>query len=190
MNGEVALDTLNIHFAIPLVNKGGIGLPLSLAMAYNSSGWGTGLVGGVGTQWLPGNFWTMPAVDSSSFAGTLLGSTVECNGIQPYVYRTSWWGYRDPDGNLHSFPTGGGLIPNTTPGLDLCPVTTNPEAGTFPDGSGLTMSVYTSGGGGYVTTPGGIVYSPSFNTIADPKGNKLSLSSGVITDTLGVRKLL
>jgi RHS repeat-associated protein len=195
-NGEVSLDTLNIHLELPLVRKPGIGLPLNLSTSYNSNEWSTVLVGGVGVQWVPDvngslNFWNMPAVDSSSFAGAILSSgSIECTGnpAPPYVYRLSYSGYRDAQGNVHSFP--GPVIPNTTPNLDLCPVTANPVVTTLNDGSGLTTYIYyNNSAANYVDTKGRVVYSPYYNTITDPNGNRLSLSGGVITDTFGVQEV-
>lgn len=113
MNGEVALDTLNIHLEIPLVNKAGIGLPVSLKMTYNSNFWNWTLVGGVGTQWVPPTtFWRMPASSSDTFVGQLLSAgAFQCQDVKPYVYRLSYWGYMDPGGNVHAFHST--VVPNT-----------------------------------------------------------------------------
>jgi RHS repeat-associated protein len=183
MNGEVALDTLDINLNIPLLTKPGIGLPLSLVMSYNSNVWQGP------AQWEPSGdlFWAYPLNQFGSLGGYFEEESVQCNVVKPYVYKTGYTAYVDPTGSVHAFASA--LVPNSTSGLALCPVATSISY-QLPDGSGITVNLSTSGTFGSVVMPSGMSY--NFNswsaspTVADANGNTISVSGGVITDTLGV----
>src|SRR5271163_2348484 len=101
VNGEITLDTLNIHIDIPIMHKAGIGLPLSFGLHYNSNLWGI-----TNRVWAPA-----PAINVAtsnmglafsnlvSLYGHLVGATFGC-GSSLYP---SFSGYVDPAGNYHGY---------------------------------------------------------------------------------------
>jgi len=190
-NGEVALDTLNIHLNIPIVNKPGIGMPLSLAMSYNSNSWGVSA-----GYWTPNpepnpagltyDFWNVPSAVASSLMGELTYGEFNCGLSGENIDLRTITGYVDSSGSLHSIsiPT-----PLTTVQVGNCPVNTSLTQ-TFQDGSGLTIYLNVDATLDTVTTRSGNVYTVNAaSTITDPNGNTISLSDSVYTDTLGIQEV-
>ena len=185
-NGEVALDTLNIHLTFPVVHKGGIGLPLSIQLAYDSNSWSWTYVGGVGNQWVPLTTsltccgWNFPGLSPSLPIGGLLTSqSYQCTVTGKIVYGTVYNNYIDASGSVHAVNLGPVISPPTT----LCPLSSASEV--LTDGSGLTVSVNAAGGS--VITPSGV--SLKGYSIVDVNGNTISSSGGVITDTIGIQEV-
>jgi hypothetical protein len=192
-NGEVSLDTLNIHIDIPIVNKAGVGMPFSFGLHYNSNVWGIN-----GSTWGPAlstspttaNGWGNPGLQGSYTFGSLpVVAQTECDGDWKYTYEY----YMDGSGNMHFFtPVSVSPISN-----GLCPGPT--ATATLTDGSGLIVNLSDVGGttGGTVVLPNGTVITPatfsSTNSSAvDIHGNTIAdvnTTNGVVTDTVGVAEL-
>ena len=186
-SGEVALDNLNIHLDIPLVSKDGIGLPTKLAMHYNSNSWvgfngsQVALAGASNGNAVAGGFWY---IDGLYGLGGRFQPIVEniCNGLAPQILYPT---YTDGTGTVHSFTVP--VMPMAT-SYGNCPPD-NPITVSLPDGSGLVATIYEGGYGSVVDTSGVVsnITGTSNNSINDPNNNTLSISGGVLTDTLGVR---
>jgi RHS repeat-associated protein len=187
---------LNVHFAIPVVQKAGRGLPFNYVLSYDSSVWVP--TGSSGSQtWAPvgpnSNFspitWGWRGITEAYFGTygythTTPGCTVGGTHYSYDVY--SNFAYHDAAGTVHSFNI------TTTKGSSQCGVTAV-SSGTAmaTDGSGLTMSV-----SNYTTA---VVYAPSgqiikaedrSGTLQDPSltdsnGNIVSYANVTFTDTLG-----
>ncbi len=195
-DGDVSLDTLNVHITIPIVQKSGIGLPLNLALNYNSNIWRYFLLPGAPHQiWAVGNTvetgWTVPQNDIGGYFIAYPSScTVYSN--PPVVYQGGliYGAYVDPSGSAHK------IIDTNIYGTG---------AQCFKDGVGTYQE--TDGSGFYLTygitstptavDPSGTVFYPSttgFTTTAkvvDVNGNTISYnpSTGIITDTFGVSEV-
>ncbi len=189
-NGEVSLDTLNIHLDIPLVNKTGVGMPLSFGLHYNSNVWGIdGSTWGSAAETPTANGWGSPGLQGSFIYGSLpVVSQVTCpNGPWEYTFEY----YIDGSGNMHFFQPLK-VTPNYACG-------NGSATAALTDGSGLVVNVYAVGGtvGGTVTLPNGTVITPlSFDNTSssavDVNGNTITdvnTTNSVVTDTLGVAEL-
>jgi hypothetical protein len=159
---------LNVHFAIPVVQKGGRGLPFNYLLSYDSSIWVP--VGASGNQtWTPipqtacgATYWGW-GEPKQAFWGYYTYSTTSTLcvvGLNAYYYNVySNFAYYDAAGTSHGFNI------TTTAGCTQCnisPVTSGTATAT--DGSGLTMSVsnYTdaTAGGACVLAPCVGMYAP------------------------------
>lgn len=100
-NGEVSLDTLNIHLDIPVVSKSGVGLPFSFGLHFNNNIWL--LSSGAWSYNTHSNFWVGDGWYPTNTYGIegffVSGPLITCNGIQWSNYA----GYQDSSGNIHSF---------------------------------------------------------------------------------------
>jgi RHS repeat-associated protein len=178
----VNVGNLNVHFAIPVLNKAGRGIPFSYDLSYDSSIWTTVTVSGV-TSWQPVFNWGW----QSSFAShsgyiTFRQSSGQCHDHTPFGLITNF-AYRDPWGIDHTFP-------GTWRSGSSCTTPFSPFPISSTDGSGLTMIDQRT-----ITTRGGTVLLPPVNppngtsgastTITDANGNQItSNSTGAFTDTL------
>ncbi len=191
---------LNVHFAIPIIDKAGRGLPFDYAVSYDNSIWYPS-----GSAWVPvANLgWT-----GTSQVGTGYGTYSLTQGqcvidAHPYYYNVlSSWYYYDTQGTSHSFTGLSVSNGNTTP----CPSYSYPPSSasaTVYDGSGWQIHVEASAQG-YpsnvtVWSRSGVAYipplasgSPSSGTytLTDPNGNVITFSApGTYTDTLGTTVL-
>jgi len=173
---------LNVHFAIPVVEKAGRGLRFDYLLSYDSSVWTP--TGSSGAQ-----TWTPAGQQASSIAGTwgwrgfyeayagyntYTSTNRFCVIGGTYYYWTVYsnFTYHDSTGTSHSFNITTNLA-STQCGIS--PVTSGTAIAT--DGSGLTMSVtnYTSA----------VVYTRSGDTIQPPVS--VSLPSSSHTDSNGNR---
>ena len=194
---------LNVHFAIPIVNKAGRGMPFTYTLTYDSSIWSP--VNSTGSAvWTPvGQTATMPTnwgwrgiTEGQAGYISYRGVSVRCGyGVGQYTYYTlyGYWTYHDAWGTPHMFNIA------TTPGSALCgvsPVSSGTAAAT--DGSGYTMSVtnYTSAvvhsrSGDLIQVPKNT--STGAASVTDPNGNQISASvasnTTTFTDTLGTTPL-
>ena len=186
---------LNVHFAIPVVQKAGRGLPFNYVLSYDSSIWAP--VGASGNQtWTPvgpnsiwPDMWGWRGV-TEAYLGSYTYSTTSAQCVvsgTPYYYNVySNFAYHDSAGTVHSFgitTTGG------SPQCNVSPVTSGTATAT--DGSGLTMSVTNATTATVYTRSGEIdawsVPLPSPATRTDSNGNQVSWLAAWFTDTLNAR---
>ena len=189
----IGVGDLNINLSIPVVSKGGIGLPFSMSLTFNNNFWhkvGTSpanwsQTGALGRQ--GGWFINDPFLGGAWAAGTY----TQCNGGTQYIYL----GFYDPAGTLHSFASG--LVVSNIAG---CASSSATQA--FTDGEG-TATVYAPGAGtSIVTTSSGVILiprgansgpsnAPSGNVVVDTNGNAISWNdtNKSYTDTLGITEV-
>jgi RHS repeat-associated protein len=176
------LGNLNVHFAIPVVNKTGRGLPFAYNLSYDSSIWTPVTSSGV-TTWQPDSNWGwIPQTDASLGRVTESTTNIPClNPLYPpglkYLpgpFYTNY-AYRDSFNVAHPF--------NIQVKLGACGQTSPlPATAVATDGSGYTIS--TSGLGGTITARTGKVINPT-TSAEDTNGNEITLNSnGQFFDTL------
>jgi hypothetical protein len=191
----VNLGNLNVHFAIPVLNKAGRGPAFSYNVSYDSSVW-TPVVSSGTTSWQPVGNWgwagvTEVATGYVSYKTTLLKTCPPAEGSPKagVELQLSSFVYYDTFGVGHSFPATGTLITNT------CGNESVEFYSSASDGSVYTLYFYESSSGGNptttVTSRGGKVITPPYNetsgaaTATDANGNQLTVnSSGQFFDTL------
>ena len=167
---------------VPVFGRPGRGLPLSYNLSYDSLIWEPVASNGT-TTWHPvPNSWGWTAQSAALTGAVTYGKvTVEivCNyqGTET-VY--SGWVYHDPSGGLHSFNGSVTIInqPASCGGNSTAPLN---AAATDNSGYILNTNETTSS----VYTPGGLTIAFPASTVTDANLNQISLSGGVITDTLG-----
>jgi hypothetical protein len=130
----VSLDSLNIHLDIPILSKARIGLPVNLAMHYNSNSWigFQGSITPVGDS-VAGGFWILDGY--AGLTGTFqMKLNWSCSSRLPVQAYTS---YTDPQGTVHTFANP--VIP-LSQAFGTCPKQ-DPVTVSLTDGSGLTATV-------------------------------------------------
>lgn len=178
----VNLGNLNVHFAIPVLNKAGRGLPFAYDLTYDSSIWTPVTSSGV-TTWQPDSNWGwIPQTDAPLGRVTESTTNIPClNPLYPpglkYLpgpFYTNY-AYRDSFNVAHPF--------NIQVKLGACGQTSPlPATAVATDGSGYTIS--TSGLGGTITARTGKVINPT-TSAEDTNGNEITLNSnGQFFDTL------
>lgn len=185
----VNLGNLNVHFAVPVIHKGGRGMDFTYDLAYDSSIWTPVLSSGT-TSWQPASNWGWQGQTEAS-QGYVVQSTkiTSCRWFDGKYWHTTslitWTtsGYSDPFGVFHYMRV------ITDNGSDAtCGGVSNGTA-TATDGSGYSISV--SGSIPTVTSRSGAVINATTlrttgsSTRTDANGNQISVSSGTFTDTLG-----
>lgn len=196
----VNIGNLNVHFAIPILNKAGrAGFNFTYALTYDSSVWQP--VGVSGNQtWEPvTNFgWgtdTAPALGYISYQSHTVTEQCLVNGqLEHYNFTTyAGWTYTDKLGAPHHFtmqPIGAG---NPPPGCTAPPIGSSGSA-LAVDGSGYTInaSVTVSSASAWITTALGKTIDPPLQspsgagTATDSNGNQITVdASGHFTDTTG-----
>jgi YD repeat-containing protein len=195
----INVGNLNVHFAIPLLNKPGRGLPFYYDLSYDSSVWYPAVVNG-STVWTLQSFgWrgdTEITTGYVSYSKVTENGRIRGSGDLWYTCPTTIYSefvYHDPFGVSHSFPTV--ITTDTSQQPPECnPPASQPNAsGLAADGSGYTMNVtdfdvttMTSKTGKNVTPPQGT----AAGTVIDTNGNEISVSNtGVFTDTVGTQVL-
>src|ERR1017187_8116951 len=189
---SVNLANLNVHFAVPILNKTGRGTAFSYNLAYDSSLWTPVTVSG-STAWQPAPNWgwqgqTEVATGYIGFT-TFTSKPISCGPEMGYASTTIYSGfaYRDKIGVSHGFNETGLLIWNG------CQETGTSGNWTATDGSGYTMyaSARESGASAYITTTDGRTIKPPLNTqtgaasFTDQNGNEINVnSSNQFFDTL------
>ncbi len=196
---------LNVHFAIPIINKAGRGLPFDYAVSYDSSIWSPVSSTGAHT-WTP----VGQTVSTSSTWGWQ-GTSEALTGYvtfwvaqqqcvydeRPYYYNVySSWVYNDGQGTAHSFPGLSVSNGNSTPCVTQYPSYSG--IGSSTDGSGYQIQV-DAGPDATVYSVSGVAITPPLQTpnppsgtykITDPNGNVISSTgSTTYTDTLGTTAL-
>lgn len=201
---SVNLANLNVHFAIPIIQKSGRGLPFRYTMSYDSSVWAP-TTSGSSKTWQPVNTSWGWLAQSEALTGSvpIQNSSTSCfvtnpvTGLRTKVSYpiTLYGGYRDAHGTFHS------ALIITTPGYQFCdsgPV--NPVYGGTQaafDGSGYVLTVNEQSNPRIIVqTPAGwTIDNPgsSTATVIDNNGNELTTSvvgaTTTFTDTLGTTPL-
>ena len=193
----INLGNLNVHFAVPVLNKAGRGMPFSYNLSYDSSVWYP--VGTVGSQtWTPVFNWgwmAQTAVHTGYVSYTFRLVNCDTQGEQYRVWDN--FVYVDPWGTSHTYPAGLGHQLIYDP-YDCINGGIFNYTGGAKDGSGLSLSASITTKGALnqskVTARNGTVYNPPYyaggaSTVTDANGNQISVSNGVFTDTLGTTAL-
>lgn len=198
----INLGNLNIHLAIPVIQKAGRGLPFFYTLVYDSSVWQIAGSGG-SSYWEPvQNFgWLGQTVITTGYL-SYSTSTHQCDWPPPkrgsyYIYYN--WVYHDPFGVSHSLGNIGNAYMEYDP--TGCDSTVTGFTAQATDGSGISLTTNSTNGRptagqNVITTPSGVKTTPPLNpaatgsTITDRNGNQISVSSaGVYTDTTGVAEM-
>jgi hypothetical protein len=201
--GTLNLGDLNLHVAVPIVNKAGRGTPLTYTLGFDSDVW-TPVTNGT---WTPAFNWGW-TTETDAFTGyvTYQASPQQCaygNSYPPQMYNFTLYEnfiYYDQFGAAHlinmeplEYPTG----------LPCGPNYPSSNSATAQDGSGLTLYASDSYGGtpsaavvfrsgAHITPPVYLAGSAAANgagTFVDPNGNEITTSGSTYTDTLGVAEL-
>jgi RHS repeat-associated protein len=180
---------LNVHFAVPIVQRAGRGLPLSYALSYDSSIW-TPKTSGSTTAWTPQVNWGWTGVGQSAVGYTSYNTTQKkCPDNTPYNNYDTWV-YYDAAGTGHPF-----AITISDPTSHCSTTTSATELAT--DASGYTINATASGGGAFqmwiysrsgATIEAPLLYPDVGGALFDSNGNMISTAYGspsTITDTLG-----
>lgn len=187
----INLGNLNVHIAIPVVNKAGRGIPFTYQLTYDTSVWYP--VGASGSQvWTPVNNWGwqgQTAVATGYVEYNSSPGSCTSGGRQvPYTIY-NFIDYVDAFGVNHYF----NLVADNLTGHSRCGGPFS-ASGTTQDGSGYTLNV--TGGpsatvipprGGSIVPPLGTVSGAA--TITDSNGNEITTSGSAFTDTLGTTAL-
>jgi YD repeat-containing protein len=181
---------LNVHFAIPIVNKAGRGMPFTYTLSYDSAVWYP--LNGV---WTPVANWGWRGVTEVA-TGYLSHSTSQRHCIDPNTGFLAFynlygnWTYHDSFGIAHR----SAIV--TSDNSPICGVNFGQQSGVALDDSGYTIAAtgplgrVSSRSGDAVNAPSGPTGSGS---VTDSNGNTLSAnpSGGTtnFTDTLGLTAL-
>lgn len=193
----INIGNLNVHLAVPVINKPGRGLPFYYDLSYDGLVWTPALVSG-STVWTmaPSAGWrgvTEIATGYVSYNYSVTHQRILGGNGGPtqicYVYNYSNFVYHDPFGVPHAFPI---FLQNESQCQED---STSSGSAVAVDGSGYTMNVtnYTNV---QMVGKDGRSFTPPLNTSSgsasavDLNGNVVSVnSSGVFTDTLGLSAL-
>jgi RHS repeat-associated protein len=187
--GGGPLDTINlgngnVHFDVPILSKGGRGIPFTYALSYDASLWTATTVSGV-QQWTPATNYGWRG-QTEVATGYISYTTFTTTCFDPDLgHITSmhwrWTGYHDTFGVNHQFRmvlTSDGACS----GIESA-------SGTAIDGSGYTINA--ADGTAYIKTPSGAIINAPLNvgtgagSIQDANGNKITVNgSGQFFDTL------
>jgi len=197
---SVNIGNLNVHLAIPVLNKSGRGMPFSYFLSYDSSIWVPETSNGT-TSWTPitdTNWgWTssMPRGGHVSNKISITNSycTEPPHGIKYAIITTTYsnWAYYDGFGTPHPFSGT-----SSTQTSNVCNTGgTTGFTGTSTDNSGYTITVNGSSVSSLTAHDGTTINPTSGSTSAtDANGNEItsSTTSGVTTytDTLGTTALV
>jgi RHS repeat-associated protein len=187
---------LNVHYLIPVLQKGGRGLPFNFFLTYDSLIWTPS--GASGSQtWQPAkNFgWNGSELRIGNLVAALDNSTTICSPRPNEKFistETAFWHYVDGWGTSHQFPGQSSVTTNQCTGTTTSKSLTNDMA---IDGSGYTLSTNGNTATQLLGPDGNRINAPSnlnigSGSVEDRNGNEISInSSGVLTDTLGTTAL-
>jgi YD repeat-containing protein len=181
---NVGMDTidrgsLNVHFAIPVVNKAGRGLGFSYQLVYDSLVWSPVNAAGI-PGWTPLTGFGLRGQLNDGLVGyvSYAQTTIKCyqqGGGFVWDYTNQHYVYHDSVGGSHAFAYAYNDCTGAATG-----------AGVSSDGSGYSFD------GDVLTSPDGKQITPPFNsqtssaTMIDTNGNYISNhGDGTFTDTLG-----
>ena len=199
----VNLGNLNVHFAIPIRHKAGRGLPLAYDLTYDSSIWYAGSVNGV-TTWLPSNngYWGWQGLTAAGSTTNLAYSVSYSSGNCGQFGTDTWqqWQYTNlvyyDNQGAHNINFQPAYVQSNGPAGQCPPTGPQPPTETgvpFTDGSGLTLYAAANSNSlsWNVTTASGTTFNNGAGGVGgtDANGNQITVSGGVVTDTLGVAAL-
>jgi RHS repeat-associated protein len=187
----INVGNLNAHFAIPVLNKAGRGMPFYYNLSYDSSVWYQTIVSGKLT-WTPvQNFgWRGDTEIATGYLSVNINfdSTIR-GGYTCFTTTYQSFVYHDPFGIQHTFV--GSTVLYTGPSQCDLPTSHGTFSATATDGSGYTLNV-TNYDVGTLTSSLGKQFTPPLNVGAgtaatiDSNGNEISVDgSGHFTDTTG-----
>lgn len=199
---NINLGNLNASWVIPILNNPGRGLNMSYNLAYDSSIWYP-VTSGSSKAWqpVPSSNFGWQGLNPANVGNVSYYSQYISQNCGPSGHYQIWamgnFVYTDQNGTSHNIP-GSGNYTITTGGLGCPsnggPAPTGTTQSTATDGSGLT-GYYTIGQGYitmYLVTSSNEVLYPSLNgvpsstpPVTDSNGNRITLSNGTFTDTLG-----
>lgn len=196
---------LDVHLDIPIRHKAGRGQDFTYDLSYDSSVW-TPVTSGSTTTWQPSGSWGWAGLSQAgiAYAGySMTTSSGTCGQFgqgswQSWTFNSVF--YSDERGVQHQFNASGSSI--NSPGGTGCPPPGAQPSIQIPtpasDGSGivLTWSInqgsmslsFTAKDGTNINPPIFVNSSPTGTgnyLSADMNGNEISMSNGVVTDTLG-----
>jgi hypothetical protein len=198
--GVLNLGDLNLHVAVPIVNKAGRGTPLTYTLGFDSDVW-TPTTNGTSGSWAPSPTWGWTA-ETDAATGYILysASTNECAyGQYPDLQYYRWTTYSaieyvDASGQVHTYSNGYVFNPPSPPlGVPCGP--SGPSSYTGSDGQFTLTASDTSGGVSFsALSSGGALFDPpayqygqhianGSGSVTDANGNILSISGSAFTDT-------
>ncbi len=182
---------LNVHFAIPVLNKAGRGLPFNYSDGYDSTIWSI-----QNSAWTPANQWGWPVGGFAPSFGYVYYDVTQgscISGGQTYYYNIySYWNFAQPSNPGYITPFSFTLS-DASVGTPCTGAPPYSATATATDGSGVTISA-TAQPSATIYYPSGNTLSPSLywggnpTTLTDTNGNQISgtvPSNRIITDTLG-----
>ncbi|MGH9472651.1 MAG: hypothetical protein ACRD1M_07890, partial [Terriglobales bacterium] len=196
--GQIDLANLNVHLAIPVVHKAGVGMPFDYVLVYDSAIWAPGY------SWQPASNWGWSAQTQAEvgYLNYVLTSD-SCLGAAGQVinYNTyTLWVYVDRFGIQHGYGDAADIMSTAADG---CADGTQPNlphqaSSLATDASGYTAVV--SAGSGYqvsgnINARSGAALDPPLasgtgsGSVTDADGNKISTNGSSFTDTLGLTAL-
>ncbi len=188
----INVGNLNVHFAIPVLNKAGRGVPFTYDLSYDSSIWVPVSVSGV-EQWQPVGNWGWNA-QTAPLAGYVTASeTVTTTPGPPCTITTDTWSnyvYHDAMGRAHPFNviTWTRYIPCDHPPIE----SSGAVIGTATDGSGFGINTGLALVAWTITSPSGKVLTgptdgqSGAGTFTDSNGNEITVNSSLqFTDMTG-----
>jgi RHS repeat-associated protein len=190
----INVGSLNVHFAIPILNKTGRGIPFTYNLSYDSSIWTPASVSGA-MRWQPvgGLGWNAQTAAMSGYVTASYSTNRSGSGsCSTTTERWTQYVFHDPIGKAHPF---NGM---TSISLTFCnnrETSTNsgPLIATATDGSGYSINTGGAGTSNWtITSAVGTVINGPYNTqtglgtYTDPNGNQITAnSSGQFIDTTG-----
>jgi RHS repeat-associated protein len=186
----INLGNLNAHLSVPVLNKGGRGMPFYYNLTYDSSVWYP-VTSGSTTSWQPVNYWgwgSQTAVTTGYVNYQITSTECYSNGHIPTGGLTTYrgWTYTDQFGVTHAF------VGESEVEYGTCGSTVSGMNAVAMDGSGYRLQSTSGDQNITITSRGGKVINPPFltaygaGTATDRNGNQITVStSGVFTDTLG-----
>jgi hypothetical protein len=192
----VNLGNLNVHFAIPMLNKAGRGMSFTYNLSYDGSVW-TPVVSNGTTSWNPVNNWGwrgVTEVATGYISSSVLGSITTCEKTVDHqilietgsLTTFSYFAYHDAFGVVHPFKGSAYLLTGNC-GSEV----DNLSNSVATDGSGYTLNFTVTTVSATITSRGGKVIDPPFQaasgvgTVTDANGNQINVNgSGQFFDTL------
>lgn len=177
----IDFGNLNARLAIPLMSKAGRGMNFAPYVLYNTLIWSPVTSNGT-TTWTPAfNYgWSGSDPLVGSVGSSVSISFISCPGHFGVLSATyTNWAYMDGLGTPHPFP-------GTSTQSNACLSPTG-FTSTATDGSGYTITVSGQSVTSLYSSTGNLIVPGT--SIQDRNGNKITLSSGAYTDTLGTTAL-
>jgi len=177
----INLGNLNVHFAIPILQKAGRGMPFGYALNYDNSIW-TPITTGTVKTWHPALNWGWNAA-TSAVNGYVTDSETTTSSNSPCLSSTTNWSnyvYHDSLGISHPFDIN--IWIRVIPCIHPPTSASGGQSGYATDGSGIYLTATTAGW--TITLPSGQHITSTSATVTDANGNELTASGGEYFDTL------